>query len=338
MAERPHARTPGIVHASTTAGVELPVIDITHPAFAVTATETELEVLADAFVAEAERRRLPRWLYRLILRAFLRRSVLGRGLLAASGTYVTGLHTYLMKLGPDNLGPSFTAVDRRIAGSFPAIAMRVRLQDVARLLADGLSASLSTRTEAPLALVDIAGGPAVDALNALILLRREQPHVLTGRSIAVIVLDSDADGPAFGGRALAALVAPGAPLAGLDVTFRHVRYDWHDTDVLRAELDALQDRDAVWAVSSEGGLFEYGDDESIVRNLAVLAAAAPADTVVAGSVTRDARPARAALASTRVPTRPRSLEEFRDLARHGGWTLDRAVTRALSFQVRLART
>ena len=32
----------------------------------------------------------------------LQRSQLGRGLFAASGTYLSGIATYLLKLGPDN--------------------------------------------------------------------------------------------------------------------------------------------------------------------------------------------------------------------------------------------
>jgi hypothetical protein len=64
-----------------------------------------------------------------------------------------------LKVGPDNLGTEASPLDRRIAASFPALVTRLRLQDMARLLADGLWPALAARRQPLLALVNIGGGP-----------------------------------------------------------------------------------------------------------------------------------------------------------------------------------
>lgn len=201
-----HSFRADIRTAQTDDGQTWPVIDITHPAFAHEPTDAELEAAGAAFLAEAARRaRIPRFIHRLILRVVLRKSLLGPGLLAASGGFVTGLNTYLLKLGPDNLPAGANAIDRRIAESFPAVSTRLRLKDVARLLAEDLGSRLVPSDARLLVLINIAGGPAADSLNALVLLRRAQPALLTGRRVEVRILDQDAPGASFAARcALAA--------------------------------------------------------------------------------------------------------------------------------------
>ena len=46
------------------------------------------------------------------------------------------------------------------------------------------------------------------------------------------VLDPDEEGPFFGKNALAALMAEGGPLAGLDIVFDHRSYDWDTSAAL----------------------------------------------------------------------------------------------------------
>ena len=90
----------GVLCAMTDEGVRLPVIDVTNAAFAVTVTEAELGAMAEQYIREAgEQRDVPQ-----ALREALRSSMLGRGLMAASGTFLDGMSTYLLKLGPENLG------------------------------------------------------------------------------------------------------------------------------------------------------------------------------------------------------------------------------------------
>ncbi|HWO31041.1 MAG TPA: hypothetical protein VNO32_19785 [Candidatus Acidoferrum sp.] len=322
-----------VVYAKTEEGVELAVIDVTHPAFRVTATEAELAAMAAQYVLEAgKQQEVP-----AALQEALRNSMLGRGLMAAMGTFLDGTSTYLLKLGPENLGVQASPIDKRIAASFPAFAARVRLQDMARLLADGLVRAAAVEPRRPLCLVNIGGGTGSDSWNAVIRLQGEQGELLVGREIRISVMDLDARGPGFGGRAIAALCAAEGPLRGLKVGFRHFSYEWSDAERLRKLLCELQAGDAACGVSSEGGLFEYGSDEEIVSNLRAVDAGTPRDAVVVGSVTRDGRPVRASLIASRVLTRPRTIEGFRSLCEQGGWTVEESMERPFSYNVRLVK-
>jgi hypothetical protein len=325
--------TAGVLSAMTGDGVRLAVIDVTHPAFAVAPTHAELEAMSHQFVLESrQRQEMP-----AALRDALQQSMLGRGLMAASGTFLSGMNTYLLKLGPENLGAEAHPLDRRIAASFPALVTRLRLQDMARLLGDGLWRGAAARPNRPLALVNIGGGPAADSWNALIHLHAEHPDLLAGRTIGIAVLDQDADGPAFGGRAVETLRAPGAPLAGLEVGFRHVSYQWSHANRLRQALDDLRAADALCAISSEGALFEYGSDTDIVANLQALHAGTAPDAIVVGSVTRDDEPLRSLPATDRAATRPRTLDAFSSLAEDAGWSMHRVIERPFSYNVRLMK-
>jgi hypothetical protein len=325
--------TPGTLSAMTDDGLNLPVIDVTNPAFTVSATDTELAAMCDQFVLESnERQEIP-----APLREALQRSMLGRALIGASGTFLTGMDTYLLKLGPGNLGAEASPIDRRIAASFPALTARVRLQDMARLLADGLSLTAAVSLQRPLCLLNIGGGPAGDSWNALIHLHAEHSDLLAGRAVMVTVLDLDDRGPAFGGRALDTLRAPGAPLCGLEIGFRHLTYQWSRVDRLREALADLRATNAVCAVSSEGALFEYGSDTEIVTNLETLHAGTARDTIIVGSVTRDGKPMRALQTADRVATRPRTLEAFQSLAEQAGWSVQHAIERPFSYNVRLVK-
>src|SRR5580704_1030533 len=314
-----------VVYAMTDEGEKLAVIDVTNPAFAVNATDEELAAMAEQYILEAGRQQeIP-----AALREALRSSKLGRGLMAASGTFLDGMTTYLLKLGPQNLGEGTSPIDQRIAASFPAFTARLRLQDMALLLADGLAKTAAVDPRRRVCLVNIGGGPSADSWNALICLRNERAELLADREIEIAIMDLDERGPAFGSRALDALGADGAPLSGVSIRFRHFRYEWSCTERLRDALEELRASDAACGISSEGGLFEYGSDEDIVSNLRVLHAGTARDSIVVGSVTRDGRPVRASLIANRVSTRPRTIEAFRALAEKGGWIVQLVMERPL---------
>jgi hypothetical protein len=331
----------GVVYAATNEGVKLAVIDVTNPAFAVSATDAELAAKAEQYVREAEQQReIP-----AALREALRSSMLGRGLMAAAGTFLDGMSTYLLKLGPANLGGGATPIDQRIAASFPAFTARLRLQDMAQLLAEGLAFSAAAEPRRPILLVNVGGGPASDSWNALIVLSlrmpgevdAERPGLMADRRVVIAVMDVDSCGPAFGARAIEALRAPTAPLEGLDIEVRHFRYEWSEADRLRGALEELNACETACGISSEGGLFEYGSDEEIVSNLAALHAGTARDAFVVGSVTRDGGPVRASLLTSRVSTRPRTIEGFRGLAGRGGWLVQELIERPFSFHVRMVK-
>jgi hypothetical protein len=321
-----------MVFAKNGEGEKLAVIDVTNRAFSIVTNETELGAMAEQYIREAgQHREIPE-----ALREAFQNSMLGRGLMSTTESYLDGMSTYLLKLGPENLGKGATPIDLRIAASFPAFAARLRLQDMARLLAAGLADSMAAERGRPVCFVSIAGGPASDSWNALIQLRGDHRELLGGREIAIAVLDLDEKGPAFGVRAVEALCAPAAPLDGLSIGFTHFRYNWSDVSGLRETLEEMHSSKAICGISA-GGLFEYGSDEEIVSNLRALHCGTAGQAVVVGSVTRDGGPVRASLAMNRFLTRPRTMEAFRRLAQEGGWKAQEVVERPFSFNLRLVK-
>jgi hypothetical protein len=236
-----------------------------------------------------------------------------------------------MKLGPTNLPDGFnSSIDQRIVGSPHARFVRLRLQHVATILADGIKPLLTEAVDAPLHFINIGGGPAMDSINALLLLKKHHPNLLA-RLIHIHVSDLDTKGPTFGANAVQALLASGAPLAGLNITFDTRSYNWNDATELDSLLATIQ-ANAIIAASSEGALFEYGTDEAIVANLHVLY---PRARLVVGSVTSDQPIRREQIKATRFHLIPRGLAGFRPLAEQTGYTVGRFETTPLSDQVLL---
>jgi hypothetical protein len=272
---------------------------------------------------------------RYFMRSAAKRSLLARALLEPEGAVLPGLSTYMMKLGTDNLIPPFDSkIDRQFAAAPGVLSMRIRLQQVAKLIAQGLETDLAQRPGAALHLINIGGGTAIDSLNSLLLLRRSSPELLR-RQVTVHVLDPDTNGPAFGANALAALSAEGAALAGLDVRLSHHTYNWNEVEPLRELIRKLLAEDSIVAASSEGALFEYGSDAAVVANLKALHAEGRGARVVAGSVTRADELTRHSLALTRFKLVPRGAERFADLIRDTGFSLARVEPALLSDQVQL---
>ena len=168
----------------------------------------------------------------------------------------------------------------------------------------------------------------MDSLNALILLYKENPAQLAGRQIFIHVFDLDEEGPHFGERALAALLAEGAPLHGLQVSFEYIPYNWSKPAQLQEAIVRFDLRSSVAAGSSEGGLFEYALDEDIVSNLQVLRSCTPPDFVMVGPVVRNSQTLDPRLKnSDKIEGRPAirfiGLEAFEKLANQAGWNIDR---------------
>jgi len=336
MSDTTHSPSPdsGIRFGVTDTGERLPVIDITHSAFAISSPEQEMADRMAAYLEESAAREHMSDSVRAMVTNALQQSLLGRALTAAAGGHVDGLTIYRLKLGPENLGSGYSEIDRRIAGSFPAWAARLRLQSMAQLLAGGLRPVLDRDRERPLIFLDIAGGPASDALNALLLIRAADADLLASRRTRIHVLDLDAAAPSFGKSSLAALQAQGGKLAPVDVTFDRVAYDWNDVNPLRSQLSQAQEMGALVAVSSEGGLFDYGSDDAIAANLDAVRRTAVPDTIVVGSFTRDDGPDRA-VRIAQIATVPRSLDQCRALAARAGWGVEEVVTGPFNRLLRL---
>jgi hypothetical protein len=270
--------------------------------------------------SERQRRLFPKFLMRWMLKSAAKKSRLVRALFSTEATFLDGITTYVMKLGAENLAPPYdTPVDRRFAASPHVTYLRLRTQQMAELVADGLIPHLVSN-DRPLAIINIAGGPAVDTINALILLARRKPS-LPKRKIAIHVLDQDDAGAFFGRNALAAMQADGRPLAGCDITFDHRSYDWNDTAPLSTLIAELAAGNSVIAASSEGGLFEYGSDQAIIENLKALNSRRRGAQIVVGSVTRDDELRRRMMEQSPIQLIPRGIKGFRPLAAQAGFAL-----------------
>lgn len=333
MASIEQLKAEGLLFAPTRDGHALPVIDLTHPRFFVPDDPAAIAGLRERMVREeGKMRRLPRFLLRWIMRRAARQSKLMQALFHPGTDFLDGLSTYVMKLGAENLVPPFDSpADRRFAATPHLVLLRLRMQQVARLLADGLVRDLPERPAAPLHFINIAGGPAMDSINAVIWLQQHHADLLR-RPIRIHVLDRDDAGPWFGARALETLKASSAPLAGLDITVVHIRYDWREAEILQ-QFTASLDRNAIIAASSEGGLFEYGDDAMVVANLKALRAGGA--TLVAGSVTSGDPARRRMVASGPFRLFPRGMAGFTPLAHAAGFTIERAESVILSEQLLL---
>ena len=102
----PAADGRNVVYATTADGLRLPVIDVTHPAFALADDPASLAARRDAFLAwDRRNRRMPMIATRLLMRLAARRSPLLRRILASGNEYLDSLTTYMLKLGADHLPP-----------------------------------------------------------------------------------------------------------------------------------------------------------------------------------------------------------------------------------------
>ncbi len=331
-------KRPGICYAFTDDGVELPVIDLTHPAFSRVPDQAALEQVSAQFLNQMARQaRMPRLLKRGLYWLISLRAPLMQATRGTSSGYLSGMSTYLLKLGPENLGTAYASrLDRVIASALPSLSIRLRLRNMVALIVEALEPLLPARPGRPLHLINIAGGPATDSINTLLLLRRDQPLLLADRAVHIHVLDIEASGAAFGRRALDALLADSGPLKGVQADFQYHHYDWINSRTLAALVEDWDLERSIVACSSEGGLFEYGDDRTVVSNLETLRSLLPPDTSVVGSVTRDGPHQRALRASGMPsPTPLRSREGFAALIARAGWELDRVIDNFMSYDVRI---
>ena len=327
-------RAQGVLFAPTREGTELPVIDLAHPRFSVPDDPAAIALLRQRVLDQERRNRLLRgFLLRYLIGRLARKSRLMQALFRPGADFLDGLSTYAMKLGVENLVPPFDGPGDRIFAAGPhLLLLRLRMQQVARLLAEGLARDLPSRAAgAPLHLVNIGGGPAMDSLNALIFLHREHADLLR-RPIRIHVLDGDEAGPWFGARALDALCGACAPLADLDIGFAHIPYDWRRPDLLERFLTTLRGAGAI-AASSEGALFEYGDDQAVIGNLDALRAGGA--TLISGSVTSGDPGRKKMIASGPFRLFPRGVAGFAPLAHQTGFTIEKAETAVLSDQILL---
>ncbi|MEZ2331125.1 hypothetical protein AB6802_15505 [Mesorhizobium sp. RCC_202] len=304
-------------------GTRLPVIDTTNAAFRVDDNPAALAnwrtQIADA---PASRPRTAATESLVPMPDLLRR------MFATSSPFLDGLATYILKLGPNALPGAFdTEIERRLMSSPNAFSLRVRLQQVANLMASALS---DVAGDHPIRLISIGGGTGIEAVNAIIV--HASASATMGCRFTIQVLDLEDDGVPFGRAAVAALIRPGGRLAGAVGDFGHARYTWEKPEHL-ASATGRVDGEFLLA-SSEGALFEYASDDAILGNLRALRAIG--DIGVAGSVIRDDGAGQAMVAHSPFPLHARGLRGLSRLARRVGYRVAAAKEGVATDQFLLA--
>ena len=282
-------KIPGLSYAFTLNGVELPVLDITHPLFRSAINEEKLNEMLKKSAKTADKtaerfNKIP-----LFIKKFLtKRSFIMSELLQENGDrqFLTGLSTLMLKLGPGLIGKGRKRfLDRLSSGGIGGIVLRMRVRAISNYIAQPMIPLLTKSPEKNICMINIAGGAASDSINALFLILAEHPAILSNRIIEIHVLDPDNYGPAFADRCIAALKAPGNRFCDLNITFNHIDYDWNNTEKLKELLS--ERKNWIQLCSSEGGLFEYCSDEVIIQNLNTLSVHSADDIIIAGSLVHD---------------------------------------------------
>ncbi|HTX74139.1 MAG TPA: hypothetical protein VMC79_15015 [Rectinemataceae bacterium] len=332
---RSRSHLPALAYALDGSFHELPVIDLSHPAFAIDSSQAEIDERVRRALAAMRDWSASPPLKRALFSLRAKRSVLASAIASSRGGYLSGIATYLAKLGPSNLGRGFGFLDREIADSLPCYCARLRLRDAVSLAVEACRPGLRRAPGRPLYLVDIAGGAEALCLNALMELRRSSPGLLEGRSIRILDLDMDADAPAFAARCLDALRTEGMALSGLDISLRHIRYDWsEDRALFDLGVQAAADN-ALCLVASEGGLFDYARDEEVISNLRAFregydSGSGGEPTPWVGTASRSDGPVAFLNHSSAAALRVRSAAELERLATDAGYALTRSVENPLS--------
>ena len=314
-----------VSYAKTDNGIELPILDITHPLFVSSIDETALGALGKEALNRAKSlRKNP------LIKFLAGRSLTLGGFRPndQNAIYVSGMSTLIMKLGPGLIeGGVNRFMDRKVSSGFAGVSVRMRLRDICHVQKEALMPKLQESPQKNLCFVNIGGGSASDSINTLMLIQKETPDLLKNRTIEIDVLDLDTFGPHFAGQCINALRAPDGCFYGLDVSLRQIQYDWSNV----GKLDDLLSERKDWIVVcvSEGGLFEYGTDEDIIKNLGSLYGNSIDDIVVAGDVVLDLESVNSAFPALLEGSGNRvrfiGSEGFKKILAKTNWLLDRTI-------------
>jgi len=319
----------GLSYVYTECGLELPVLDITHPLFTASINEENLEALCKE---SAQRAKSMKEIPAAQKMAIFEKSYIFGGYFHKdpNATYLSGMSTYMLKLGPNLIGGGEERnIDRMIAMGVISAAARMRLRDICRLQANALVPRLMASPGKEFCLINIAGGAAADSINTLILVLGEDRSLLKNRKIEINLFDIDIDSANFAGRCIEALKAPGCHFHRLDISFNHIKYNWTDTGDL---IDILAKKgDCILTGTSEGGLFEYASDEEIKNNLDALYENSPDEMQFAGTVIHDidqVDPTMAAMAEeSRGSLQLRGIDGLRSILKKTKWKLDKTANK-----------
>jgi len=278
-------KVPGLPYIFTDTGLELPVLDITHPLFETSIDENSLaDQRAQSSLTASMIRAMPEGQRKMITD----HSYIWGTHFSGKGetNYLSGMGTYMLKLGPRLLGGGEERkIDLKATMGVSGIAARMRLRDLCRVQTEALAPLLTAHPGERLCVINIAGGASADTFNTLRLVQRRDPTLLLNRRIEIHLLEIDTIGPHFAEKSLIALQEAGGDFETLDLDFRFHNRSWADE---AAWKEILKDRGRdIVLCSSEGGLFEYGRDEEIHTVLEILAECPSISMGIAGSCLLD---------------------------------------------------
>ena len=324
-------KQPGLSYAFTGNGVELPVLDITHPLFISSIDEVKLKELLKKAEKNAEEtaekfNNMPAYITRFLAK----RSFTMAELLQHKGdnVFLSGVSTLMLKLGPGLIGIGRKRfLDRLASRGIGGMVLRMRVRDLSKCQATALIPILRKSPDKNLCMINIAGGAASDTINTLFLILQEDPLLLKNRKIEIYVLDIDSFGPAFAAECFSVLKSPARQFNNLNISFRHIQYDWNNTLFLNKLLS--ERKDWLIACSSEGGLFEYCSDEVIDKNLDTLFNNSNSEIIMTGSLLHDIENVDAGIIaalkiSTGIKPRFLGLNGLKNICRDN-WTIDSII-------------
>lgn len=319
-------------YAYTLNGVELPVLDITHTLFNESIDEERLKEMVRKSEKTAEKtaekfNNMPLWLkIFLAKRSFIMSELLQRN---ADDSFLSGLSTLMLKLGPGLIGKGRKRFfDRLSSKGIGGVVLRMRLRDISKCQTRAMIPLLTKSPEKDICFINIAGGAASDSINTLFLIQQENPAFLKNRKIEINVLDIDTYGPAFSERCITALKAPENRFNGLNISFRHIHYDWNSTRELKELLS--ERKEWLQICSSEGGLFEYCSDEVIIKNINTIYDNSAEDIIIAGSLLHDIKKVDAGIIaalkiSTSIKPRFLGIDGLKNIIEKNKWKLDSII-------------
>lgn len=321
-------KIPGLSYAYTGNGIELPVLDITHPLFLESINEEKLGKMLKEIEKKGDERaesfnNMPSFLKNFLAnRSYIMAGFLLRD---TDDKFLSGISTLMMKFGPGLIGKGRKKFfDRLGSQSFGAVTLRMRVRDICKLQTGILADQLRKEKGKDLCFINIAGGTACDSINTLIIIQKKDPSLLAGRKIEINVFDIDSFGPDFAGRCVESLKSEGSYFRDLNISFNYINYNWNDQTILTEFLRSR--KEWIKICSSEGGLFEYASDEDIIQNLTVLYDNLQDDMKIAGSLIRDVNSVdRGILASmkiTSIKARLLGIDGLKKILEKTKWSIE----------------
>ena len=324
-------KVPGLYYVFTENGVELPVLDITHPLFISSIDEVKLKEMVKKAEKNAEEtaekfNNMPAFIKKFLANHSFTMSELLQN--KSDNAFLSGVSTLMLKLGPGLIGKGRKRfLDRLASRGIGGIVLRMRVRDLSKCQATALIPLLRKSPDKNLCMINIAGGAASDTINTLFLILQEDPLLLKNRKIEIYVLDIDSFGPAFAAECISVLKSPAGQFNNLNISFRHIQYDWNNTLLLNKLLS--ERKEWLLACSSEGGIFEYCSDEVIDKTLDTLFNNSNSEIIITGSLLHDIENVDAGIiASLKISTniKPRflGLDGLKNICRKY-WTIESII-------------